>query len=251
MGRNFFVMTKNLFNFNQKSRKLILHLSIISSTFLTLSCEPTLNNLIFHLQKGKHMSKGKPVLAILLGGIVLFLWGLISHEAIPLYKNSLVKFTDESAVASAIVANAPTPGVYFMPYVPQEAKGMSAEEFEAAQQTAIEKLKHGPFVFASVRLGEMGSFSTYMLVQVIADMLTALFVALVLMEAREQSYWNRVMICVWIALAVFTMKSLPMWNWYSFSTAFTFSELIDLIGRMFFAGLVIAKFVPGKQAVKV
>ena len=194
------------------------------------------------------MPKGKLVLAVLLGGIVMFLWGMISHEAIPLYKNSLVKFTDESAVASAIVANAPAPGVYFMPYVPQTAKGMSAEEFEAAQQAAIEKLKHGPFIFASVRLGEMGPFPVYLLVQVLTDMLSALFLVLILMKAREQSYWNRVMICVWIALAVFTVKSLPMWNWYSFSGAFTFAELIDLVGRMFFAGLLIAKFVPGKQA---
>ena len=196
------------------------------------------------------MPTGKLVLAVLLGGIVLFLWGFISHEALPLYKNSLVKFTDESAVTQAIVANAPAPGVYFMPYVPQEAKGMSSDEFKTAQQSAMEKLQHGPFVFAAVRLGDMGAVPVYFLVQFVTDMLTALFLALVLMKVQGQSYWNRVMTCVWIALAAFTVKSLPMWNWYSFSGAFTFAELVDLLGRMFFAGLVIAKFIPGKQTVK-
>ncbi len=103
----------------------------------------------------------KILLSALLGGIVLFLWGFISHEVLPLYKNSLVQFKSEEAVTQAIVANAPAPGVYFMPYVPQEAKGMSPDELKAAQQTATDKLKRGPFVFASVRLGEMGPFWEY------------------------------------------------------------------------------------------
>ena len=192
----------------------------------------------------------KNVLAVLLAGIVLFLWGFISHEVLPLYKHALLKFTSEEAVTQASVANAPTPGVYFMPYVPQDAKGMSADEFKTAQQTAIEKLKGGPFVFASVRLGAMGSFPTYFLIQFLTDVLTAFFLLLVLMKVHEQSYWNRVMICVWIALAAFAVKSLPMWNWYEFSSAFTFAELIDFVGRMFFAGLVLAKMIPGQQSAR-
>jgi hypothetical protein len=196
------------------------------------------------------MSGSKFILAVVLGGIVLFLWGFLSHEGLPLYKNALVKFTNEEAVTQAIVANAPAPGVYFMPYVPQEANGKSAVEFESAKQTAIEKLKGGPFVFASVRLGAMGSFSKYMVTQLVTDMLTVLFLALVVMKVRGQSYWGRVMTCVLIALAAFAVKSLPMWNWYEFSGAFTFAEFVDIVGRMFFAGLVVAKFVPGKQAVQ-
>ena len=73
----------------------------------------------------------------------------------------MVKFTNEEAVTQAIVANAPTPGVYFMPYVPQNANGMNTAEFDAAEQTAMEKLQNGPFVFASVRLGAMGPFPKY------------------------------------------------------------------------------------------
>jgi hypothetical protein len=70
------------------------------------------------------------------------------------------------------------------------------------------------------------------------------------MKVRGQSYWGRVMTCVLIALAAFAVKSLPMWNWYEFSGAFTFAELVDIVGRMFFAGLVVAKFIPGKPAVQ-
>ncbi len=196
------------------------------------------------------MSTGKLVLAVALGGIVLFLWGLLSHEVLPLYKNALVKFTNEEAVTQAIVANAPAPGVYFMPYVPQDANGMGADQFEAAKQTAMEKLQGGPFMFASVRPGAMGSFTKYIVTQLLTDMLTVLFLALVVMKVRGQSYWGHVMICVLVALAAFAVKSLPMWNWYEFSSAFTIAELVDITGRMFFAGLVIAKFIPGKPAVQ-
>ncbi len=78
-------------------------------------------------------------------------------------------------------------------------------------------------------------------------MLTALFLSLVLMNTGGQPYWSRVAVCLWIALAAFTVKTLPMWNWYAFSGAFTFAELVDIFGRMFFAGLVIAKINPAKQ----
>jgi hypothetical protein len=188
-------------------------------------------------------------LAVVLGGIALFLWGFVSHEVLPFYKNSLVQFTNEEAVTQAIIANAPAPGVYFMPYVPQEAKGMTAPEFEAAQQSAMDKLQSGPFVFAAIRLGPMGSFAQYILTQLSTDMLTVLFLALVVMKVPGQSYWGRVMTCVFIALAAFSAKSLPMWNWYEFSGAFTLSELIDIVGRMFCSGLVVARFIPGKSTV--
>ncbi len=190
------------------------------------------------------VSMKKLVLAVLLAGIASFVWGVISHEVLPMYKNSLQKFTDEDAVTKAIVANAPTKGVYFMPYVPQNANGMSAEEFKAAQRATIVKLQQGPFVFASVRLGAMSSLAAYLLVQILGDVLTALFLTLILMKALERPYWNRVMTCVWVALAAFAVKSLPMWNWYEFSNAFTVAELIDITGRMLVAGLVIAKILP-------
>src|SRR5262245_26237906 len=191
----------------------------------------------------------KLVLAVLLGGIASFVWGVISHEVLPMYKNSLKRFTDEDAVTKAIVANAPTGGVYFMPYVPHKANGMGAEEFKAAQQAAMVKLQQGPFVLASVRLGAMSSLSAYLLVQVLGDMLTALFLALVMMKALERRYWSRVMTCVWVALAAFAVKSLPMWNWYGFSGAFTVAELIDTTGRMLVSGLVVAKILPKRQMV--
>ena len=64
----------------------------------------------------------KILVSAILGGLVLFLWGFISHEVLPLYKSSMMKFTNEDAVSQMIVANAPASGVYFMPYVPQTAK---------------------------------------------------------------------------------------------------------------------------------
>jgi hypothetical protein len=196
------------------------------------------------------MSTRRFFLAVILGGIAVFLWGLISHEALPLYKNALVKFTDEQAVTQAIVANAPAPGVYFMPYVPQDADEMNADAFEASQEAAMQRIQDGPFMFASIRLGAMGSFPKYIGIQLATDMLTTLFLLLVVLRARDQSYMGRVLTCVLVALATFAVKSLPMWNWYEFSSAFTFAELVDIVGRMFCAGLVIAKLVPARRAVQ-
>ena len=189
----------------------------------------------------------KFLLAVVLSGILLFIWGAVSHEVVPLYKDSLMQFTNEDAVTQAILSNAAKSGVYFLPYVPQSAKGMNKEAFAASQEKAMNQLKHGPFFFGSVRLEESKSLAAYFVIQIMGDILCAFFLALILLKCNEQSYWKRVMICVWVALAGFAVKSLPMWNWYSFSAAFTFAELIDITGRMFFGSLILAKMIPSRR----
>ncbi|MFI5250864.1 MAG: hypothetical protein ACHQQQ_00405 [Bacteroidota bacterium] len=191
------------------------------------------------------MSMKKIVLASVLGGLAIFFWGAVSHVALPLYNNSLLRFTNEEAVTQAIVANAPNPGVYFMPNNPVRSVGMSDEQYKAATQASMDRMMQGPFMFASIRLGPASTPGLY-ITQIFTDMLTAFFMTLILVKLSEKTYWSRVIVCLWIGLAGFMAKSLPMWNWYGFSPAFTFAELIDFTGRAFVGGMVISKFTSSK-----
>lgn len=73
-------------------------------------------------------------------------------------------------------------------------------------------MQDGPFMIASISLGEMGSYGKYFIIQIISDMMSALFICYVL-----------------------------KWNWYSFSDALTFAGLFDLVLGFFLADLVMAK----------
>ena len=192
------------------------------------------------------MSAKNLVLATVLGGIVFFLWGAVSHMLLPFSNNALLMFKDQDAVTRAILANAPISGVYFLPNMTERTSGMTQEEFDAANKKAEDQMMNGPFMLASVRVGPMGSYPAHFVIQLITDMLAALFICLVL--ARVQvSYWNLVFLSLWVGLAGFAAFSLPQWNWYAFSNAFTIAELVDTIAGFFLAGMVIARFVPGKE----
>ncbi len=99
----------------------------------------------------------------------------------------------------------------------------------------------GPFMFASIRLGPAWMPGLY-ITQLISDLLAALFITLILMKLDDKMYWDRFSACFWLVLAAFALKTIPMWNWYGFGTAFTLAELFDLVGRGLIGGLVIAKF---------
>lgn len=187
----------------------------------------------------------KIAIAAVLGGIAFFLWGAISHTVLPFANNAFLQFTNEEAITQAILSHAPASGMYFLPWVPHSPEGMTEEEFKAAKKKAEDQLMNGPFILASVRLGPMGSFPNYLLIQLFTDMLTALAVCFVLLNTREMSFWNQVFTIEWIGLAGFAALSLPQWNWYAFSTAFTLAEMLDIVVGFFLAGMVIVKVLGG------
>jgi hypothetical protein len=194
------------------------------------------------------MPVSRIILAAVLGGVTFFVWATISHTVIPLSEGALLGFTNEEIVEQSILANAPTSGVYFMPYMPQKQKGMTDEQFAIERQKADKKMQHGTFVLASVRLGGMGSMGTYLLLQLVTDMLAALFVALILARTVG-TVRNRAVTAVIIGLAGFAALSLPQWNWYAFSTAFTLAELFNTAVGFLLAGLVIGKVLDSKEKV--
>ncbi len=186
------------------------------------------------------MPASRIILATALGGVTFFLWGTVSHTLIPFSDNALLGFSNEEMVEQVITANAPRSGVYFMPYMPQRQEGMTEEQFEIERQKADKNMQQGTFILASIRLGGMGSMGTYLLLQLVTDLLAAFFVALVLARTPGK-VMNRAATAAIIGLAGFAATNLPQWNWYAFSTGFTLAELFNIVVGFLLAGLVIGK----------
>jgi len=175
-------------------------------------------------------------LGTLLGGLVMFAWGAASHMVIPYGTLVFLRFSDEDTVARAISANAPRSGVYFLPYMP--------EGDPAGMQAAQEKLARGPFVFAAVRAGAMGETRGYFIGQLVIDLLAGLLTTVLLLQARPATATARALFMGVVGLAAWVAASLPAWNWYAFSLAFTLASLLDLVVGFALAGLVISPFLP-------
>src|SRR3989442_1654297 len=115
----------------------------------------------------------------ILGGLVLFAWGVVSWMLLPWHLATLEKFKDEAKVAQALTANATKSGVYLLPNVHKhepglpaakakraEAKGKKAEakakkaeaKRKKAEAEGMKRMIQGPFMFAAVSLqGRSGS----------------------------------------------------------------------------------------------
>lgn len=175
-------------------------------------------------------------LGTLLGGLVMFAWGAASHMLIPYGTLVFLRFSDEDTVARAIAANAPRSGVYFLPYM--------SEGDPAGMQAAQEKLARGPFVFAAVRVGAMGEARGYFIGQIVIDLFAGLLATLLLLQARPDTAAARALFMAIVGLAAWVADSLPAWNWYAFSLAFTLASLLDLVVGFALAGLVISPLLP-------
>ncbi|HAL56289.1 MAG TPA: hypothetical protein DCP63_07410, partial [Bacteroidetes bacterium] len=138
------------------------------------------------------MPAKKLFLATLLAGLVLFVWGAISHALLPFYNTSFKKFTNEEQVAQVVSANVLKSGTYFLPYEPQVPDGATDEQKKASMVAFMDRMTKGPFVFASIRVGGMWSFGGLYSVQIVTNLLTGLLLASLLWSVRHLSFRNRI-----------------------------------------------------------
>lgn len=165
----------------------------------------------------------------ILGGIVLFLWGVVSWMVLPWHMNTMNNFNDEGSVAAVIVANAPKSGVYVSPTKPSAAQGQAQ-----AQPPAL--------IFATVTLeGGPASMVMPMILSLLTQIVAALLVGWMLCKTNGLSYARRVGFVVVFAVAAAVVTHVPYWNWFGFGTDFTLVGVADLIIGWFLAGLVMAK----------
>jgi hypothetical protein len=152
------------------------------------------------------------VTATIVGGVVLFLWGFITHSLLP---QPMSYFKDEMAVVQVLRANAAVNGIYFGP------RG----------------------VFASVAmLPDLGdktrNIVPNLLRQLCSDSFAALLLAILLTRlpgtVPVRAGW-----AVLAGLTAFVLKFVPYWNWYGFPSAFVGMEALDLLGKFFIGALVL------------
>ncbi len=174
----------------------------------------------------------------LIGGLIVFIWGLFSWMVFPWHQRCLNKFTNESEVANAISSNTPVSGVYVLPNTFSYHAGTSQHEMEHG----MKMMEKGPFVFASVCKRGMGKMTLApFFISLIIQIIGAFIVTWMLMKTKNLPFRKQVGFVTLFGLGVGILGQLPDWNWWSFSACYALTNIVDLVVGWFLAGFGIAK----------
>ena len=136
----------------------------------------------------------------------------------------------------------PAPGVYIYPGM--EGVNQKDPAAMAAYQERTKDLPHGLVVMSSspgvVTPEKLG-------IQFLGDLLAASVAAVLLGMALLRSYVRRLVFVTILGFFAGFLIDFPLWNWYGFTGAYAFSDMLDHVLRSFSGALILAAVVkPGK-----
>ena len=187
---------------------------------------------------------GRTVLAGVLAGIALFVWGAVSHMVLGLDEKVIRNLPNEEATVAAMSEGMREPGLYFFPGMSLATKTGTKAEMDAANKEWMQAYATRPhgLVIYSPPTGPL-SFGRLMSIELVTDILVGLLAALMLGMATPASFGARFVFVALMGLLSWLAIDVPYWNWYGFPTSFTIVDLVDQVGGFVLAGLVLAAMV--------
>jgi len=178
----------------------------------------------------------KTLLAGVVGGIVLFVWGAVAHMATPLSAIGISSMPNEDAVMDAMRTNITQPGLYFFPGI---APGQEADE--AAMKAWEEKAMRGPTGIMVYQLRGEGILPPSMLItEAVSNILIGILAALILAQIAG-SLATRALLAGVMGLIAGTDIYVSYWNWYKFPTDYTLAQIvIQFIGFLLMGATIAA-----------
>lgn len=173
---------------------------------------------------------GRNIAAVIVGGLVAFIWSNISWMLIPWHIATMNTFENEDAVGLAIKEASSKPGIYTYPGWSHDTEAM------------MKKHDAGPYVFASVVPAGVGSGITIMLIKgFLIDILGAAFLLALMLQARDRNLRVALIATLFVSL----LPALAQWGWWHFPAGFTVVMILDSVIMWMLAAFVMAKIAGG------
>jgi hypothetical protein len=174
----------------------------------------------------------------LAAGVVVFVWGAISHMMLPIGEMGIRSIPNEDAVLRAMQGSISESGLYFFP-----GRDHSKTLSQSEQEAWAAKVKQGPAGILVVQMSGAEAMSPRQLLTEFAIGVVAAFLAgLVLLQVKG-NFATRVLVV--LLMGAFGLASIvaSYWNWYGFPTDFVKGAAIDELAGWLFGGLVLAAIV--------
>jgi len=179
------------------------------------------------------------LLAGVLGGIAMFLWGGLAHNVLSLGTTGIQSLPQPQPVMDALKASAPQSGFYYFP------------QADASGRVAPEKAG-GPAGIVIYQATGAGKPLTGQLInEGILNIVLALFGAFLLSLATGlTSYVARVGFVALLGLTVALMSNVESWNWYGYPLNYTAATIVENVIGFLIVGLIAAALVkPAAQKI--
>jgi hypothetical protein len=184
-------------------------------------------------------SLGRIVLAAVVGGILMFVWGFVSHTVLQIGDMGVKDLPSEGSTLLALKSSMTTRGVYFFPGL--EGKDRSEENLKAL----AEKYKAGPrgLIVFDPEPG-LDMMSPKQLGIEAGSCIAACLLGAVLLSQMRAGRTGRAVGAMLIGVAAWLGLIVSYWNWYRFSDTFAVSALIDEAAGWLIAGIGMAIVLP-------
>lgn len=185
--------------------------------------------------------------ASILGGLIVWAWFTISWMVLPWHCAAVHSFENESALQQVIDVVAKKDGIYRLPSSCSkemiEAKDV-LEEFESPE------IKTSKIIFMSVNSSGLAPKSVIpYTIDLITNIVVALFVSLIVMLMAANSYGWKVFAITLLGLICGIYSAIPSWIWFGFPLEFGLLILIDCVIGWFIASLVMAALIRPKHII--
>lgn len=184
------------------------------------------------------------LLAALVGGIILFMWGWLSWSVVPIHASTIKTIENEEAVVSTMHVNMTQEGVYAFP-------GMPAADDQTAVDEWTQKYKQGPVGMVIYNPeGSEPMMGSQMFAGFIISMISAYFAAWFLSRstAVSSTYFARVAYFGMLGIFISVVSHLVNWNWMGYPLDYTVGWVMDAVIGWILAGLGIAAIVKTPKA---
>jgi hypothetical protein len=181
----------------------------------------------------------RTVVAGIVAGLVVFLWGAVAHMALPLGMVGMQMPPDaaQDVALAALRGSFDQEGIYMLPFpreeIWQDDEAMARFGADAATRP------YAFVVFQPQGRDTNAAFGGMLAAQLGSTLLAGLIAAFVA-AGVPGSRLRRVLSVAAFGVFAWLAVSVPLWNWYRFPTDFTLAALIEHAVGWLLAGLAIA-----------
>ena len=180
----------------------------------------------------------KILLGGVVGGLVIFFWGYVSHMLLPLGEMGVRTIPNEDDLVASIKKDVREPGLYFVP-----GWDMSKSQSQEEMQAHMDKVSKGPYGYMVIYPnGRDPSLGKRLPIELGTNVVCALLAAILVTQLRP-GFIVRVACVTLVGILASIMTLVPYWNWYGFPTDFTLAQIVHHTVGWFLAGLVLALIV--------
>jgi hypothetical protein len=173
---------------------------------------------------------GRILLGGLLGAILMFAWGFVTHTKLARDAGPKSPASNE-ALLGALRENLTESGVYEVATLEPGTDPNAAD--------ALEKMIPGPHAFLVYTASGQVEMGKALGIEFGTNFLAAFFIAWAVRSSRG-GYLGRVAAATLFGVVAWLSISASQWNWYEFPWSLVQVDLIEQVGGWFLAGLAIA-----------